>query len=145
MALGGAVVGRIRRVSVLGALVPLVLLVTACGGSETAITGVSDAIASLTITVEHEGGVPAAEQSIAMNVGDSVELSATATNALGLAVSNVSATWSSSAPAVVQVGSDGVATALAPGAADVYATIDGVTATVRVVVNQTTPVPPPTP
>jgi hypothetical protein len=140
MALGGAVVGTIRRAGALGALV---LLVAACGGSGTTITGVSDAVASLTITVEQEGGVPTAEQSIEMNVGDSVELFATATNALGLAVSNVSATWSSSAPAV-QVGSDGVAKALAPGAADIYATIGDVVATMRVVVSQTTTVPPPT-
>lgn len=139
MALGGAVVGRIRRAGALAAL-PLALLVGGCGGSDTAIAGVSDAIASLTITVESESGVPATGQSIVMDVGDSIELSATATNALGLAVSSASALWSSSAPTVVHVASDGVATALASGSADVQATIDELVATVRVVVNPTTPV-----
>ena len=134
---GGAVVGRTRRVGAFVALTPLVLVASGCAGGETAITGVDDSIASLTITVENEIGVPVAQESVTLDVGGSAELSTTATNALGLPVSNVAATWSSSAPAIVEVGSDGVATGLAPGSADVLATVDDVTATIRVVVNGT--------
>ena len=146
-ALGGAVVGRDPAQGARTALVLLVSVLAACGGSDTAITGVADAVASLTITVETEGPSPgpAGGGPIAMAVGDSLALSATATNALGLAVSGVAATWSSSAPEVVHVDATGTATALAPGQADVFAAVDGVTATLRVVVGSTPTVPPPTP
>ena len=146
-ALWGAVVGTTPSLGARVALVLIVSIMAACGASDTAITGVSDVVASLTITVETEGPapVPAGGGPIAVEVGDSLALSATATNAIGLAVSGVAATWSSSAPAVVDVDATGTAAALAPGQADVFATVDGVTATVRVVVASTPTVPPPTP
>ena len=145
-ALGGAVVGRPRRAVTSAALVLLTVLGAACGG-DTAITGVGSTVASLTITADADGpgGTPAASGPIALRVGESVSLSATGTNALGLAVSGVTATWSSSAPSVVQVGSDGVATALAAGSADVYAVVDGVSAAVQIVVTDDSVVPPPAP
>jgi hypothetical protein len=133
-----------RRVGERTALALLVALAAVCSESGTAITSVSGAVASLTITVESDGpsGMPG-QGPIAMEVGDSVTLSATATNAIGMAVSGVSATWSSSAPTVVQVSSAGVADALTAGEADIYASAEGPTATIHVVVSDTTTVPPP--
>ena len=143
-ALGGAVVGTSHRGVTTTALALLTALGAACG-SETAIMGVGDAVASLTITSDTDGpgGAPAAAGPVTLEVGESVGLSATGTNALGLAVSGVPVTWSSSAPSVVHVGSDGVATALAAGSADVYAAVDGISATVRIVVTSTVTVPAP--
>ena len=138
-ALGGAVVGRPRRRVTTIVLALLTALATACG-TETAITGIGDAVASLTITADPDGpgGVAATSGPVETEVGETVALSATGTNALGLAVSSVSATWSSSAPGIVDVGADGVATALAAGSADVQATANDVTATIRIVVTDPT-------
>jgi hypothetical protein len=117
----------------------------ACAESGTTITSISGAVASLTITVESDGsgGVPAAADPLALDVGDSVELSATGTNTLGLAVSGVAVTWSSSAPSVVAVDASGVAEALSAGEANVHAAAEGVEATIQVVVSDATTVPPP--
>jgi len=108
------------------------------------MTGVADVVASLTITVDDHGvGVtPGSGAPLAMEVGDSLALSAIGTNALGLAVSGVSPVWSSSEPSVVAVSGTGVAKALAAGAADIQATVDEVTAFVSVVVSDTTTAPP---
>ena len=132
---GGAVVGTPRRAATRTTVVLLAAIAAACS-TETAITGVGSTVASLTITAEADGpaGAPPAGGPIEMDVGESVSLSATGTNALGLAVSDVAASWSSSAPAVVEVGADGVATALSPGSADVSATAGDISASVRIVV-----------
>lgn len=130
-ALGGAVVGTARTGGPF-ALAVLVAVVAACG-SETAATGVTNAVASLTITVQDQGsGAPSPGTPLALAVGDSLALSATATNALGFAVSGVVAVWSSSAPSIVTVSGTGVAKALAAGSADVSASVDDVSATVRI-------------
>jgi hypothetical protein len=145
-ALGGAVVGkraRVGRYAALAMLAGIAVFASACD-STTVVTTVSDAVASLTITADHGGvtGGPAGGGPISMEVGDSVALSATATNALGLAVWGVAVTWSSSAPSVVQVGADGVADALSAGEADVYAATEGASASIHIVVSDTTTVPP---
>ena len=144
-ALGGAVVGRSRRLGRRIALAVLVAASTAaCAESGTTVTSISGAVASLTITVEGEGpgGTPAAGGPLAMDVGEIVELSATGTNTLGLAVSGVAVMWSSSAPSVVAVDASGVAEALSAGEANVYAAAEGVEATIQVVVTDATTVPP---
>jgi hypothetical protein len=136
----------LRRLGSRAALAILVTLAAACAESWTTITFVSNAVGALTITAEGDGpsGMPAPTAPLAMEVGDSVALSATATNPLGLAVSGVAATWSSSAPSVVAVDASGVAEALAPGEATIDASLDGTaTATIRVVVTDATAVPPP--
>jgi hypothetical protein len=126
------------------ALAILVPLAAACAESWTTITVVSSAVAALTITAEGDGpsGMPAPTAPLAMEVGDNVALSATATNPLGLSVSSVAATWSSSAPSVVAVDASGVAEALAAGEATIDASLDGAaTATIQVVVTDTIPPP----
>jgi hypothetical protein len=129
------------------ALALAVAVATACVDSQTAITSVADAVSSLTITVDRDGpgSLPAGTGPVAMEVGDSVALSATATNVLGLAVWGVAVTWSSSDPSVVEVGATGVAKALDAGSAEVYAAAEGTAATVHVVVSDTTTLPPPAP
>jgi len=135
----------LRRLGSRAAPALLVTLAAACTESWTTITFVSNAVAALTISAEGDGpsGMPAPTAPLAMEVGDSVALSATATNPLGLAVSSVAATWSSSAPSVVAVDASGVAEALAAGEATIDASDGAVTATIQVVVTDTTAVPPP--
>jgi len=109
--------------------------------------GVGGVVASLTITVDDHGvqTTPGSAAPLALEIGDTLALSATATNALGLAVSGVSPIWSSSASSIVAVSGTGVAKALAVGSAEVQATVDEVTAFVSVVVSDTTTAPPPGP
>jgi uncharacterized protein YjdB len=116
-----------------GAGVALVLAACADGG--TTIMTNSDAPTSLSITVQGELETPA---SLALAIGDDVALSATAVNAIGLAVSGVTATWSSSASSVVQVDQSGSVQAVGPGSATVSASASGISAFLPVDVSDTT-------
>lgn len=130
-----------RTATALGGAVVAALVLAACAESGTTVTGVADTAASLTITVAGQVGTPAGAP-LELDVGETAALAATATNALGLAVSGVAAAWSSSAPSVVQVDPSGGVLALAAGSADVIAAVPGAAAAIRVVVSDTTTVSP---
>lgn len=69
-------------------------------------------------------------------IGGAIPFVVTALDTLGGAVAAPVVTWSSSAPAVISVGSDGVARALAAGTAIVTATTNGRTATAMLQVSR---------
>jgi hypothetical protein len=95
----------------------IVLLLAACSGGSR-----SDGPAGGVHTIAIE------PQSAALCVGDSVTLTAQATDADGHPVSGVALSWASSAPEVIAVGpSSAVAHALATGSAAVTASAQGVT------------------
>ncbi|MGQ0643302.1 MAG: Ig-like domain-containing protein [Gemmatimonadaceae bacterium] len=73
-----------------------------------------------------------APSSASLAAGDSLDLSATAYNAAGLAILPASFSWSSSAPTVASVSAVGRVTALAAGAAAISATSAGVTGTATI-------------
>lgn len=62
-----------------------------------------------------------------LHVGETQQLSAVAKDAAGNTLSGQSVTWTSSAPTVLSVDANGLASALASGSADVTATAGGVT------------------
>jgi len=98
----------------------------------TAPTSTLPAVATVAIT-----GLPTT-----LTVGQSVQLTASATLPDGTRLNATGqVTWQSSATAVASVSSAGLLTILAPGEADVTATLQSVHGTVHVVVSK----PPPTP
>lgn len=70
-------------------------------------------------------------------LGDTVQFTAFAQSGLRRPIPDLPVTWSSDAPGIVFVGDDGIAVARESGAAQVRATIDGVTGTATVTVSQT--------
>ena len=105
------------------------MLVSGCGGG-----GGGDTSPPLVQT-------PAAVSSVAMSTSgaslvsqQTVQLTATARDASGNALSGRSATWQSSAVAVATVTSDGLVTAVAKGTATITVTIESRTATAAIVV-----------
>jgi len=72
-------------------------------------------------------------EALALDVGDSATLAATAVNVLGVSVIPA-VTWISFAPSVATVTAQGVVTAIAPGSTQIAATAGGLTVTVPTVV-----------
>ena len=70
--------------------------------------------------------------SLALTVGASADLSASALGAAGTPLTGRVVTWSSSDSTVARVGADGRVTALAVGSAAVTATVEGISASARV-------------
>jgi plastocyanin len=97
-------------------------------------------------TDEPEPDLTIASVTVASNLttvapGGTIQMTATARNAAGTALSNQpAATWSSSAQSVATVNSSGLVTAVANGTATITATISGKSGTRQVVVQQITPV-----
>lgn len=75
------------------------------------------------------------------DVGQTVQLTATATDKKGNVLSGISFVWSSSAPSIATVNSSGLVTAVGAGTATISANGDGKTGTASVTVNA--PPPPP--
>lgn len=121
-----------------GTLVVAMAVGSACTDSGTTVGLVSTAAASLTITVADDApGQPVSGERVVLEVGDSLSLAVTATNALGLAVQSGAVTWSSSNASVADVSAAGLLRGVAPGTAGILASADGVTATLTAVVNDT--------
>jgi len=100
---------------------------------------VNDVAADLTIMggeVSEDSPMDPVTSSLEFEVGGTATLGAIATNALGLIVGEVPASWSSSDPAVAEVSSSGVVTAKGSGAADVTAEYGDVSASLAVVVKE---------
>lgn len=111
------------------------LAVAALGScvASSAITGVNGAVDHLTISVDP----PLTTGSgVTILVGESVTLSATAVNALGLPVGAVTVTWSSEDDAIVTVTADGVVEGVSAGSTKVFASAQGVTGSVTITVEE---------
>jgi len=100
------------------------LVLNACGGS---VEPAPATVASVVVT-------PASNTVTAF--GPSVQLSASARDASGAAISGKTFTWSPSDPLVATVSSSGLVTAVADGPTNISATTDGVTGTASVTVAQ---------
>lgn len=119
-----------------GSLAVGCLLVAACGGGEPTAPGGSDG--------DGDGGAGASVASVEVSpaadtltaVGSTLELSARALDASGNELTGVEFTWSSSDEAVVTVDDSGVAEAVAGGEAEVTATVDGVSGSAALAVEQ---------
>jgi hypothetical protein len=95
------------------------MMLAACG-SPTAMSVTQDVATSLSIVVN--GGDPRNAGPLVLEVGDTMSLSAVATNPLGLAVPSGSVTWLSSNAAVAEVDASGLVSAVGVGSAEIRAT-----------------------
>ena len=119
---------QIRRPSL--TLLYLTGVVTGCGGSDsTGPSGDSPPpapnVASVVVT-------PAA--TTFATLGETVQLSASASDASGNTISGETFTWSSSSTSVATVSSSGLVTAVANGSATITATADGINGTATITV-----------
>jgi hypothetical protein len=95
-------------------------MMLAAFGSPTAMSVTQDVATSLSIVVN--GGDPRNAGPLVLEVGDTMSLSAVATNPLGLAVPSGSVTWLSSNAAVAEVDASGLVSAVGVGSAEIRAT-----------------------
>ncbi len=120
---------------------------TAVVSSTGQVTGIAPGTTSVVVTIEGQTAtatvtvrpVPVAAVTVTPNsssigVGGTVRLGALVTDASGNALAGRTVTFTSSAPNIASVGTDGLVTGVAPGTATIQATSEGVTgsATVRV-------------
>lgn len=77
------------------------------------------------------------------DIGQSVQLTATALDKKNKVVPGVTFSWSSNAPAIATVNNSGLVTAVATGTATISATGNGKTGTASITVNAPPPPPPP--
>ncbi|MFQ5551274.1 MAG: Ig domain-containing protein, partial [Gemmatimonadales bacterium] len=123
---------------------PLVAGVTASGlvtaidnGSATVTASISDvsAVAAVNVAQVVSAVSVAPSSSTLGTVGETVQLSATASDANGSAIAGKTATWTSSDDAVATVSVSGLVTAGSEGSATITATVDGVTGTAVITVD----------
>ena len=126
----------IARRSKAAALV-LTLAGLACSPA-TAIVSVDATPASLAISLVPETALEAAStpQQLALIIDQTASLSAVALNALGDPVGALGVVWTSSEPAIASVSADGVVVAVAAGTTEIVAAVDGIDATLEVVVSE---------
>jgi len=126
----------IWRTSKAAALV-LTLAGLACSPA-TAIVSVDATPASLAISLVPESALETAStpQRLALIIDQTASLSAIALNALGNPVGATGVVWTSSQPAVASVSADGVVVALAVGTTEIVAAVNGIAATLEVVVSE---------
>ncbi len=127
---------RARLWAPVGAALLSMTVATACGDTGTMVSLLDAGAAALTITVADDAS-PGSVGSLVLDVGDSVALAVSATNALGLTVQAGAVTWSSSNVGVATVSAGGVLRGVAPGTVDVVAAADGVAARVSATVTDT--------
>ena len=101
----------------------LIIATAAC--VDVTVPAANEPVASVTIVASTHSVV----------VGDTLRLSAHALAADGRLLENRPVSWSSTNSAVLQLSSSGLATAVAPGAATIRATVEGKTGTVDVAVS----------
>ena len=117
--------------------VALTLSMISCATSDV-IVGVNDVVDGLSISVDPPTTSPS---EVSIGVGESVVLSATAVNALGLPVGEATVTWSSEDAAVASVSAGGVVVGVSPGATRVIATTNGVAAALPITVRDDSVIP----
>jgi hypothetical protein len=122
-------------------------LVTAIAAGVTSIIATVDGISgSVAVTVpapQSVASVSVSPSSSSLQVGQTVQLSATMRDASGNVLSGRSVTWTSSNPTIATVSSSGLVTARAAGAAGMTATSEGVSGGATVSVTAPPPPPPP--
>ena len=112
------------------------------------VTGVSAGTVTITATIEGKSGTasvtvsPAPVASVTVtppapnvNVGQTVQLTATPYSSAGQALTGRTTTWSSGATTIATVSSSGLVTGVSAGSAVITATIEGKTATATVTVS----------
>ncbi len=131
-----------RRVVTWRTSAPTIATVDADG----TVTGVANGTASVTATVDGMSGVAAitvvdpvatvlvTPATVNLSSGMTQQMTASARDAKGGAVTGRPVLWTSSNPAVVSIGASGVVTAVSPGSAVITATVEGVDATATVTV-----------
>ena len=119
----------------LSALLPLLLsaLVGCNDESDGGSVQPPNPVATVTVT----GPVTAAQ------VGQTLQLTATAKDAGGATLSGATFTWSSADQNIATVAPDGLETAVAEGQTQISATSEGITGSLPITVTATTPPPPP--
>ena len=116
------------------------------------VTGVSAGTVTITATMEGKSGsatvtvtpAPVATVTVTpaapnVNVGQTVQLTATPRSATGQTLTGRTTTWSSSAATIATVSSSGLVTGVAVGSAVITATIEGKAATATVTVSSAPP------
>ncbi len=98
---------RARLWAPVGAALLSMTVATACGDTGTMVSLLDAGAAALTITLADDAS-PGSVGSLVLDVGDSVALAVSATNALGLTVQAGAVTWSSSNVGVATVSAGGV-------------------------------------
>ena len=105
-------------------------VVTALAKGSVTITAISEGKtgeAPLTVAAKTVATIAVTPNPASATVGQTAQLSATATDAQGGAMTGRTFTWVSSAPAIATVNAAGLVTAIAPGTATISVTADGVT------------------
>ncbi len=138
-----AEVDSVGRLTAKGTGVALIAVTAMCCGNagDSVVVQVNGSPDTLTIVVVDQSAIVV--EDLSLQAGDSAWLDATAINALGLSLGEITATWSSSDPAVASVSSAGVVHAVAPGSTNIVASYDGATATVPTIVTDSVTVSPP--
>ena len=126
----------------------LMAVVSGCLGSE-GVFQVSGNTDTLQVTLDTGqvavGQISTSVSELEIDVGSSVQLSATALNTLGFDVNDVPIQWSSSDNGVAFAGPSGLITGISAGSVDVFASGGGVSATIPTSVFDTVVTPPPPP
>ncbi|MBK9406471.1 MAG: Ig-like domain-containing protein [Gemmatimonadetes bacterium] len=115
-------------------------LVTAVGTGSALIFAASEGVStSVSITVSSVGvaSVRISPPSGSIAQARTLQLSATPVDAQGNTITGRTVSWNSSAPAVASVSSSGLVSGIAPGTANVTATVDGVVGTAPITVTPT--------
>lgn len=108
--------------------------------SSTAVAVAQDIVTSLAITMN--GGNPSrSADPLVLELGDTITLSAVATNPLGLAVPGAAVTWSSSNSTVAQIDDAGLVTAVGTGNAEIQAASGQAVSSIPTVVHDTAAFP----
>jgi len=108
-----------HRLAFWGALALVGTMVLAACESTTAMSVTQDVATSLSIVVND--GDPQDAGPLVLEIGDTISLSAVATNPLGLAVPSGAVTWLSSNTTVVEVDASGLVSAVGVGSAEIRA------------------------
>jgi glucose/arabinose dehydrogenase len=119
------------------ALVPVLLSVVVSCNEDSDGGGVEPPNPVATVTVTGPGA--------AVQVGQTLQLTATAKDAGGGTISGASFTWSSADQNIATVTSAGLVTGVAEGQTQITATADGISGSLPITVSTTTPPPPPPP
>ncbi len=112
------------------------MVVAACESS-TAIGVAHDVATSLSITVNGAGPGQGASDQLVLELGDTITVSALATNPLGLAVSPASVTWSSTNTSVAQINAAGQVSAVGVGTAEIRAAAGEAVSSLPTIVSDT--------
>jgi hypothetical protein len=147
----------VRKALALGATCTVITGLISCGATDI-IVEIDNEADTLSITdisdVDFRFGTAVVIEEIHMDVGDTVVITVTALDALGLTVAGVDPTWASTNPGVATIvagptvvpgapENSAIVAAIAEGTTTFSATVESVTAVLPATVGDTTTVPPP--